>query len=221
MKNPEIINVAVVDDHALVRHGTALFLNQHENVQVVIEAQHGQDFLDQLDSIRVDVVLLDLEMPVMDGRTVLKHLKASHPTIHVLILTMHHHDSFIASMMELGANGYLLKESEPREIIHAIQTVVREGVFFNRLTSNALLGRVVAESNSKTMNRGLSMHSLKQRELDVLKLIVDEKTTAQIAEKLFLSPKTIEGYRKSLYEKTGATNLVGLVKYAIKHRLIE
>lgn len=219
MTNPDIIKVAVVDDHALVRHGIVLFLKQYEDVKVVIEAQHGQDLFDQLNHTKVDVVLLDLEMPVMDGKEVLQHLNVNNPNILTLILTMHQHDSFISNMMKLGANGYLLKESEPQEVIHAIRTVMKDGVFFNKLTSNALLGRVVAETNSGK-STDLTANSLKQRELDVLKLIVAEKTTAQIADELFLSPKTIEGYRKSLYEKTGATNVVGLVKYAMKHRLV-
>lgn len=219
MMNPEVINVAIVDDHALVRHGIALFLKQKEDIQVVIEAQHGQDFLEQLENKKIDVVLLDLEMPVLDGKQVLQYLKANHPEILVIILTMHHHDSFITNMMELGANGYLLKESEPQEVIHAIRTVKQDGVFFNKLTSKALLGRVVAETNTQKVNQNFAVNTLKQRELDILKLIVEEKTTVQIADELFLSPKTIEGYRKSLYEKTGATNVVGLVKYAMKHRL--
>lgn len=220
MTTPEMIHVAVVDDHALVRHGIVLFLKQNEDIKVVIEAQNGQDFFEKLKSVKVDVVLLDLEMPVMDGKEVLLRLKAAHPEILVLILTMHHHDSFITHLMELGANGYLLKESNAEDVIHAIRTVFKEGIFFNKLTSNALLGRVVAETSSKPNDRKYTMNTLRQRELDILKLIVEEKTTAQIAEELFLSPKTIEGYRKSLYDKTGATNLVGLVKYAMKHRLV-
>ncbi|WP_341900080.1 response regulator transcription factor [Fluviicola taffensis] len=220
MTNPEIIKVAVVDDHALVRHGIKLFLKQFEDVDVIMEAQHGQDFLDQLNTIKVDLVLLDLEMPVMDGKVVLKYLKSHYPEILVLALTMHQHDSFISHMMELGANGYLLKESPPEDVIHAIRTVSKEGIFFNKLTSRALLGRVMAEANSKGASQHFTINSLKQRELDILKLIVAEKTTEQIAEELFLSPKTIEGYRKSLYEKTGATNVVGLVKFAIKHHLV-
>jgi len=217
---PNRIKVGVVDDHTLVSHGIVLFLKQYEDVQVVIEAQHGRDFLEQLTETKVDVVLLDLEMPVMDGKEVLQYLKANHPDVLVLILTMHHHDSFIANMMELGANGYILKESDPKEVIHAIRTVVKDGVFFNKLTSNALLGRVIADTQMKNTHQNLTRNTLKQRELDILKLILAEKTTTQIAEELFLSPKTIEGYRKTLYEKTGATNVVGLVKYAIKHRLI-
>lgn len=214
------IKVAIVDDHALVRHGISLLIKQYDDIQVVIEAQHGQDFFDQLMKQKVDVVLLDLEMPVMDGKEVLQKLRAEYPDLLTLILTMHQHDSFIANMMELGANGYLIKESEPQEVINAIRTVVKDGVFFNKLTSNALLGRVVAETNTKKSGHDMTFSTLSQRELDILVGICEEKTTQQIADELFLSPKTIEGYRKSLYEKTGATNVVGLIKYAMKHRLV-
>lgn len=220
MKPSNQINVALVDDHILVRSGLKLMLKQVDDIQVVFEASHGRELLDKMESSPIDVILLDIEMPVMDGKETLEHLRKHFPEIKVLILTMHQHDSFIVNMMEIGANGYLLKESNPDEVIDAIRTVNREGVFFNAGTSKALLSKLTNNQSSKPNWRPDGHSSLNQREIDILRLICDEKTTAEIADKLFLSPKTIEGYRKGLLEKTDSKNIAGLVKYAIKHRLV-
>ena len=214
------INVALVDDHILVRSGLKLILKQIDDINVVLEASHGRELLDKIESTPIDVILLDIEMPVMDGKETLEHLRKHFPEIKVLILTMHQHDSFIVNMMEIGANGYLLKESNPDEVIEAIRTVNKEGVFFNAGTSKALLSKLTNNQSSKPSWNQDGHSSLNQREIDILRLICDEKTTAEIADKLFLSPKTIEGYRKGLLEKTDSKNIAGLVKYAIKHRLV-
>lgn len=218
--NKSTISIAIVDDHSLVRTGLKLILKQYEDVNVTVEASHGQEFIDALNDNHVDIVLLDLEMPVMDGKEVLKHLTEKYPKVQTIILTMHQHDSFIANMMELGANGYLLKESKPEEVIEAIRTVKKDGIFFNPMTSKALLGKVIGDKSSEQPWNAHHTETLNQRELDVLKLICAEHTTNEIADKLFLSPKTIEGYRKKLLEKTGSKNVVGLVKYAIKYKLV-
>ncbi|WP_341900086.1 response regulator transcription factor [Fluviicola taffensis] len=164
------------------------------------------------ENVQVKDVQLDIEMPIMDGKETLEHLRKHFPEIKVLVLTMHQHDSFIVHMMEIGANGYLLKESPPDEVIDAIRTVKKEGMFFNPRTSKALLGKITSSQSSKPGWNPDSRDSLNQREIDVLRLICDEKTTLQIAEELFLSPKTVEGYRKNLLEKTGSKNVAGLVK---------
>ena len=217
MTDPTTIRVALADDHILVRAGLSQIINKHSDMQVHLQAAHGQELLDTLPSAQIDVVLLDIDMPVMDGKTTLEHLKKEYPELKIIMLTFHQHDSFIVHMMESGAHGYLLKESEPEEVISAIRTVVKEGVYFNSRVSKALLGRISKQEPSNTVS---FQASLNQREIDVLKLICKEQTTSQIAENLFLSPKTIEGYRKSLLQKTGAKNAVGLAIYATKNGLV-
>jgi len=211
------IKIALADDHILVRAGLAQIINTYAELEVKAQVGNGKELLDYVKSNSVDVVLLDLDMPVMDGKITLIELQKRFPDVKTIMLTVHQHDSFIVDMMEAGAHGYLLKDSEPDEVIMAIKTVVREGIYFNNRVSKALLGSV---SKSKFGHQTIIGESLNQRELEVLALICKEKTTSQIAEDLFLSPKTIEGYRKSLLEKTGAKNVAGIAIYAVKNGLV-
>lgn len=217
MENTVEIRIALADDHALVRAGLAQIINKHEDLQVIKEAANGVDLLEVLTNHPIDVVLLDIDMPVMDGKAALDRIVVAFPEVKVIMLTVHEHDSFIVHMMKAGAHGYLLKDSEPEEVIKAIRTVKRDGVYFNDRVSRALLRDVSSPNSSHVSTLG---ESLNEREIEVLKLISAEQTTKQIAEELFLSPKSIEGYRKSLLEKTGAKNVAGLVLYAVKNQLI-
>jgi DNA-binding NarL/FixJ family response regulator len=217
MNTPEQISIALVDDHVLIRAGLSQLINKHEGLKVTLEASNGADLLKQLHEQSVDVVLLDIDMPVMDGKATLEILVKDHPDVKVIMLTVHDHNSFIVNMMEAGAHGYLLKDTQPEEVIRAIHSVMDNGLYFNDRVSRALLGKV---SQPKSPHAELTQESLNQRELDVLSLICAEKTTREIADELFLSPKTIEGYRKSLLEKTGAKNVAGLVLYAMRYGLI-
>ena len=211
------IRIALVDDHQLIRAGLARLLQLEDGIDVVAQAPNGKVFLDLLPSQLVDVALLDMDMPVMDGKATLEQLVTRYPNIKVLILTVHEHDSFIVHMMEAGAHGYLLKDSEPEEVVTAIRTVAKDGIYFNNRVSNALLKGLSRANAPHATNLG---ESLNQRELDVLSLICREYTTAQIADELFLSQKTIEGYRKSLLEKTQTKNVAGLAVFAVKNGLI-
>lgn len=217
MKNDSIIHVALADDHVLVRAGLAQIINKQENLQVKCEASNGKELLDLLVHETIDVVLLDIDMPVMDGKATLDRIVVDFPKVKVIMLTVHQHDSFIVHMMKAGAHGYLLKECEPEEVINAIIRVNEEGLYFNDRVSKALLGDIASPKSNHVSTLG---ESLNQRELEVLELICKEKTTSQIAEDLFLSPKTIEGYRKSLLEKTNTKNVAGLAIYAVKNGLI-
>jgi len=215
--NTKDIRVALVDDHHLIRAGLARLLQLEDGIDVVAEAPNGKVFLDLLQSQTVDVVLLDMDMPVMDGKATLEQLVIQFPNVKVLVLTVHEHDSFIVHMMEAGAHGYLLKDSEPEEVLVAIRAVAKDGIYFNNRVSNALLKGLSRTNTPHASNLG---ESLNQRELDILSLICKEYTTSQIADELFLSQKTIEGYRKSLLEKTQTKNVAGLAVFAVKNRLV-
>lgn len=217
MENSSIINVALADDHVLVRAGLAQIINKQDKLNVKCQASNGKELLALLEHESVDVVLLDIDMPVMDGKATLDRIVVDFPDVKVIMLTVHQHDSFIVHMMKAGAHGYLLKECEPEEVISAIKQVHEEGLYFNDRVSKALLGGVASPKSNHVSTIG---ESLNQRELEVLELICKEKTTSQIADELFLSPKTIEGYRKSLLEKTNTKNVAGLAIYAVKNGLI-
>lgn len=218
MTTSKHISIALVDDHVLIRAGISQIINKQEGLEVVLQASNGAEFLNQLKETLVDVVLLDIDMPVMDGKATLEIILKEYPKIKVIMLTVHDHNSFIVNMMEAGAHGYLLKDTEPEEVILAIHSVMDDGLYFNDRVSRALLGKV---SQPKSSHVELTKESLNQRELDVLSLICEEKTTREIADDLFLSPKTIEGYRKSLLEKTGAKNVAGLVLYALRYGIVK
>lgn len=212
------IRIALADDHKLVRSGISIILNNQPDYVVVLQASNGKELLDKLGEARPDVILLDLEMPILGGRETLIKIRDHHGNIPVLILTMHQNDAFIIQMMELGANGYLLKDTEPEEVVNAVEKVLESGFYFSEHVSLAMLQGL---SNHRLREQDkLQGHGLSDREIDVLRLICEEMTTAEIGERLFLSPKTIEGYRKLLMEKTNSRNMAGLVLFAVKHKLI-
>jgi len=214
-----IIRIALVDDHELFRKGMAAILNANENLEVISEAGNGHDFLQGLaEGNPPDVVLLDLEMPVMNGLQTLTQLRKQMPDIKVILLTMHSDEKFVLHFMESGANGYLLKDSKPQEVEAAILKVAKSGFYFSDAVSHVLLNGVKQKNQSPPTLPG--QEPLAEREIEVLKLLCLELTTAEIGEKLFLSPRTIEGYRKSLFEKTGARNVAGLVLFAVRIGLV-
>jgi len=211
------VKIAIADDHQLIRAGMSMILKEQSNFQVVQQAANGQELMDNIYSTKPDVVLLDLEMPVLSGKETLIAIRKINPDIKVLILTMHNNQAFIIQMMELGANGYLIKDTDPEEVVQAINKVMISGYYFSDQVSIAML-QGISEPNLKASQK-LPDHGLTEREIDVLRLICKEKTTVEIGQELFLSPKTIEGYRKILMDKTDSRNMAGLVLFAIKNGL--
>lgn len=213
------VRIALADDHKLIRAGISMILNEQDEFEVVIQASNGQELLDGIHSAQPDVILLDLEMPVLSGPDTLAEIRKNNLSIPVLILTMHNNDAFILQMMEMGANGYLIKNTDPEEVVDAIRKVMESKFYFSDNVSKAMLNNL-ASPNRKTSSP-LPGHHLTEREIDVLRLICKENTTTEIGDALFLSPKTIEGYRKILMDKTGAKNMAGLVLFAVRHGLYE
>lgn len=213
------IRIALADDHKLLRSGLVSILQSNPQFKVVQEASNGQELLDGLTEFSPDVILLDLEMPVLSGKETLEKIRSHNKKVKVLILTMHQSKAFMYQMMELGANGYLIKDTDPKEVITAIQKVHDSGFYFSDQLSMAMLSGISDPALKES--KGLAEHGLSDRELDVLRLICKEMTTKEIGETLFLSPKTIEGYRKVLMEKIDARNMAGLVLFAVKHSLLD
>jgi len=211
------IKIAIADDHKLIRAGMSMILKENVNFQVVQQAANGKELIDNIQSTRPDVVLLDLEMPVLSGKDTLIAIRKTNPDIKVLVLTMHNNQAFIIQMMELGANGYIIKDTDPEEVVRAINRVMESGYYFSDQVSIAML-QGISKPHLKT-EQNIPDHGLTEREIDVLRLICKEKTTTEIGQELFLSPKTIEGYRKILMDKTDSRNMAGLVLFAIKHGL--
>lgn len=213
------IRLVIADDHALFREGLRTILNTYEDLEVVAEAAHGRELQALMGQHEVDVVLLDLKMPEMDGLQATAWLREKHPEVRVIILSMVDEDRMVAHLMEQGVHGYLLKDTQSDELHRALRSVVDRGYYFNERTSKALLESVKHKSKKPpSLDYG---QTLTRREQEVLDLICKELTTAEIGEKLFISPRTVEGHRKSLVEKFGVRNTAGLVLKAYKEGWIE
>lgn len=215
----ETIRVALVDDQQLFRQGIALLVSNTPGFEIVFEADNGQNCLDQLKDIKElpHVALVDMEMPIMDGMELVNQLQQQYPDIRVIMLSVHSNERMIARMIQLGASGYLIKNCDKEELIQAIQTTYASGFYINGQALKAMQTHSGKTASIKNLN-GIVIE-LSSREKEVLEMICQELTTAEIADKLFISTRTVEGHRNNLLIKTGCRNTAGLVLFAIRHHL--
>lgn len=212
-----MINIAIADDHVLYRAGVKTALSQKKDIKVIAEADNGMQLLNLLKHIQPDVILLDIQMPIMDGISTLPEIKKLYPHIKVIMLTMHDDHSMIAKLMELGANSYLTKNSDSEIIYEAIKTCFEQEYFFNALTNKALIDGL----RNKRNDDGPSDVKLNDKEITILRLMCEEKSTKEIADIVDLSPRTVEAIRDKLKSKVGAKSTAGLIMYAVKHNIAE
>jgi len=213
------IKIAIADDYKIFREGLKVGLSGDENLQVMLEADNGEDLLTAMSEDMPHVIVMDLKMPVMDGMEATKIIRKKFAQVKVLVVTMYEDDKFIIHLMENGANGYLLKNADPEEIKRAIYAVHENGYYFNDLVNKALLKKLILKGNLKpTFNENVEFT---ERELEVLKLICQEKTAAEIGKEIFLSPRSVEGIRQRLIEKIGVRNTAGIVMFAVKNGLVD
>lgn len=214
-----VVKVAIADDHHLFRTGVKTSLSAYKDIQVVAEAENGMQLLNLLRHIKPDVVLLDIQMPIMDGLATLPEVKKLYPDVKVIMLSMHNDHSMISKMMELGANSYLTKESDSETIYNAIVTCFSDEFYFNDLTNKALLSRLRMKSGPAAPAEMDA--NLNEKEKLVLKLMCEEKSTKEIADLVEISPRTVEAIRDKLKVKTGSKSMAGLVMYAVKAGIVE
>lgn len=212
-------SVAVVDDHVLLRNGLANLIRSLDSYAVLFEADNGKDFIEQLKPLYLpDIVLMDINMPEMDGYETALWLKRNYPGIKVLALSMYDNENAVIRMMKNGARGYILKDIDPVEFRRALDSLLSKGYYYSELITGKLIHAVNNVDGSEQ-----SMHSLtllNDRELVFLKLACTEMTYKEIAEKMFLSARTIDGYRDALFEKLNVKSRVGLVTYAIRNGIV-
>lgn len=212
------INVVITDDHKLFRKGIASLLSEFEFIDQIQEAATGLELIEILNSAdpRPDLILLDLKMPEMDGVEANKIIQERYPGMKIIVLSMEDDEQMILYMINEGVNGYVMKSAEPDELENAICKVIKSGYYFSD-SINALIFR-----NLKNMPQiaGMKNVQLTNREKQVLQLICKAHTDVEIAERLNVSVRTINGFRQNLLDKTGTRNMAGLVVYAIKNKLV-
>lgn len=209
------IKVALVDDHVLLRKGLSALLVE-KGYDVVIQADNGKHFMERCsDGIVPEVLLLDINMPVMDGYQTAQWAKKNFPEIKILALSVYDDEHAIIRMLHSGARGYLLKDCEPEELKTAIDTIVAKGFYHSELVSTKLIHSMQGPAAMR------GQVGLTDKEMQFLKFSCSEMTYKEIAVKMNLSPRTVDGYRDALFEKLGLRSRVGLAIYAIKHRLVQ
>lgn len=211
------IKVLLADDHKIVRDGIKLMLEPQAGIDVVDEAENGAEVLKKVEEKVVDIVIMDINMPEMDGIQATRLLKEKYPELKVLALTMSNDDLHIRQMIQAGASGYVMKSAGRNELKEAILTIMDGKHYFSdEATQSIMLDLVKGKGKSSTPD---PIH-ITERELEILELIVKEFTNQEIAEKLYISSRTVDAHRRNLLQKTGARNTAGLVKYAFQHNLI-
>ncbi len=215
----DFVIVAIADDHKIFRKGVILSLRQFNNIKFVQEAENGQELINGLPESNPDVILMDLKMPVKDGIESTKYINKHFPSIRIIILTMYEDERFVGHLMDSGANGYLLKSTDPAEIKKAIADVMRTGFYLNNFVN-----RILIKKNYSKQKFNPSLNSevvISEREKEVLTLVCMEYTAQEIAQKMEISARTVEAIKDRLMERFGVKNSVGLVFYSLKNSLID
>ncbi len=211
--------IFLVDDHTIVRDGLRALLTNEPDIEIVGEAGNGQELLDRLPTTPADVVMLDANMPVLDGLATTLRLRAEFPQVRILILSMLAHERYIGQLFDAGAAGYVLKSAEKGEILVAIQTIIAGRQFLCSDLGLSMLRKVLAKDDEPEEVAKASR--LSRRESEVLQLLSEGLTTNEIAEKLFTSKRTIETHRQNILEKTQTKNTAALIKMAVTQGLLD
>ncbi|HOY05568.1 MAG TPA: response regulator transcription factor [Saprospiraceae bacterium] len=213
--------IAIADDEALFRRGMRLILEDYPGLQVMLEAENGQDLLDKIrasDELP-DVLLLDLKMPVMGGIEAAEVIRREFPSILIIVISSHFSKAFIINMIEIGASAYLGKNTAPDEVVETIRMVREKGFYYNTSVMAIIRENIMAPMQGKN-SRDMQVE-ITNREKEVLQLICEEYTTQEIADRLFLSVRTVDGHRNNLLSKLGCRNTAGLVVYALQNGLVK
>jgi two-component system, NarL family, invasion response regulator UvrY len=215
------VKIALVDDHSLLRNGLASLIN-NLGYSVLYECSNGQQLIDKVEKNEApDVILMDINMPEMDGFETTLWLKRNRPLVNVIALSMYDDETSIIRMIKNGARGYILKDTNPKELKLAIESVMAKGFYYSDLVSGKIVKRVRNEGDEdEEGNNSKLAVKLNERQIEFLKLAATEMTYKEIAEKMHVSPRTVDGYRDELFEKLNIKSRVGLVLFAIKNGII-
>lgn len=214
-----MIRVALADDHTLFRKSLRILINSFDDCEVVLEAENGLDLEKKIKKANVDVLLLDIQMPQQNGIVTCTRIHEMYPEIKILILTQIESKEMVLKMIENGAAGYFTKNTNPENLEKAIKNLTNEGFYFDQ-NLGSVIRQALNNAETTKLVGDKYIVDFTDREIDIIRLIAQQKTNHEIGEELQISPRTIETYRKKMIEKTGCKNIIGVVIYAVKHDII-
>mgnify|MGYP006290329191 CR=1 FL=1 len=213
------MDIIIVDDHSLTRTGIGSILEPVSDFRIVGEAPDASTLFDQIQKRRPSLVLLDINLPDMNGVEVAEKVKTEHPNIKLIVVTMHDEDAYIEKMVRTGVDGYVLKDTSHDELIQAIRIVAKGGKYFTPKVTETIMMKYVDGETATTSDN--ASHELTPREMDIIKCVSRELSNREIAEELSISVRTVENHKRNLFQKLGVRNSVGLVRYAFEHDLLD
>jgi DNA-binding NarL/FixJ family response regulator len=212
------ISLVIADDHEIFLDGLALMINKQENMTLVGQAFNGRELIQLVTDKKPDIVLTDIKMPFLDGIGACRLMLQQNPQLKIIALSMYDEEDLIVEMLEAGAKGYLLKNADKREILEAIHTVNDGNIFYCKHTSTRLASLIVKSKFDPHKKKSGDLFT--ERERQIIRLICQQNTAQEIGEQLFLSKRTVEGYRTRILEKMEVKNTAGVVVFALKHNMI-
>lgn len=215
------IKISIADDHKIFRDGIKMALAPREDLKMIWEAEDGKDLLHKIAIKEPDLLLMDIRMPEIDGINAIELLRKEYENLKIIVLSMYDDQQMISKMMEMGANAYLTKTTDPDEIYEAILTCMNEEFYFNQLVNKAVMGKLMQKKNVRRHYGSEVPINFNEKELKILQLIGEDKTTDEISKIVFLSPRTIETIRQNMKNKVGAKTIGGLIMYGMRNKLIE
>ena len=216
-----LIKIAIADDHKIFRDGIKMALSGKENLKMLWEAEDGKDLMHKMTIKLPDVLLMDIRMPEIDGINAIEILRKEYEEVKIIVLTMYDDQQMISKMMEMGANAYLTKTTDPEEIYNAILTCMNDDFYFNDLVNRAVMGKLMQRKNVRQHYGTTPVVNFNEKELKILKLLSEDKTTEEISKIIFLSPRTIETIRQNMKMKVNAKTIGGLIMYGMRNKLID
>ena len=221
MSSENLIKTAIADDHKIFRDGIKMALSGKANLKMLWEAEDGKDMMHKISIKKPDVLLMDIRMPEIDGINAIQMIRKEYEDIRIIVLTMYDDQQMISKMMEMGANAYLTKTTDPEEIYEAILTCMNDDFYFNELVNRAVMGRLMQRKNVRQQYGTQAPVNFNEKELKILQLLAEDKTTEDISKTIFLSPRTIETIRQNMKAKVNAKTIGGLIMYGVRNKLIE
>lgn len=216
-----LIKIAIADDHKIFRDGIKMALSGKDDLKMLWEAEDGKDLMHKMTIKLPDVLLMDIRMPEIDGINAIEILRKEYEDVKIIVLTMYDDQQMISKMMEMGANAYLTKTTDPEEIYNAILTCMNDDFYFNDLVNKAVMGKLMQRKSVRQHYGTTPVVNFNEKELKILKLLSEDKTTEEISKIIFLSPRTIETIRQNMKTKVNAKTIGGLIMYGMRNKLID